>query len=125
MEITELTAIELIELLNKGKISPKEVASAYLKRIDALDKKVKSFVHINPDKVLKKAQNLKDGKLKGLPIAIKDNFCVKDQLTTCASNILTGFKPPYSATVIEKLEQEGALVLGKVNMEVNDGCEVL
>ncbi|MFH1460736.1 MAG: Asp-tRNA(Asn)/Glu-tRNA(Gln) amidotransferase subunit GatA [Candidatus Omnitrophota bacterium] len=117
MEITELTAIELIELLNKGKISPKEVASAYLKRIDALDKKVKSFVHINPDKVLKKAQNLKDGKLKGLPIAIKDNFCVKDQLTTCASNILTGFKPPYSATVIEKLEQEGALVLGKVNMD--------
>ncbi len=117
MELTNLTAVELLDLLSKKEISPREIASAYLKRIESVDAKVKSFVHLDPEAVLKKADKIKGGKLKGLPIAIKDNFCVKDQLTTCASKILKNFKPPYNATVVEKLEQEGALILGKVNMD--------
>ncbi len=117
MELTALTAHELLKLLSDNEVSPEEVAAAYLKRIEAVDKKLNSFVHIDPDEVIKKAKKIKGGKLKGLPIAVKDNFCVKEQLTTCSSRILEGFRPPYNATVIDKLEQEGALILGKLNMD--------
>ncbi|MBU1088246.1 MAG: Asp-tRNA(Asn)/Glu-tRNA(Gln) amidotransferase subunit GatA [Candidatus Omnitrophica bacterium] len=119
MDITNLSAAKLLDLLNKKQISSVDIASAYLNRIESLDDKIKAFIHLDPEDVLKKAEKLKDSdsKLKGLPIAIKDNFCVKGQLTTCASNILAGFKPPYSATVIEKLENDGALIMGKVNMD--------
>ena len=55
--------------------------------------------------------------LAGVPIGIKDNICTKGQLTTCASKILTGFKPPYNATVIEKLHAAGMIPLGKLNMD--------
>lgn len=55
--------------------------------------------------------------LAGVPIGIKDNICTKGQLTTCASKILTGFKPPYNATVIEKLHTAGMIPLGKLNMD--------
>jgi len=117
MELTKFTAGELLQLISEGKTTPVELASAYLKSIEKIDKKINAFVHIDPKEVLKKAKSLKKGKLKGLPIAIKDNFCVKNQLTTCGSKILKGFRPPYNATVIEKLEQEGAIILGKVNMD--------
>lgn len=117
MELTNLTAIELIDLLFKNEITLEEIISAYLKKIQTIDKKIKSFVHLDPEQVLEKAQNIKNGTLRGLPIAIKDNICVKGQLTTCASKILKDFRPPYNATVIEKLEQEGALIIGKVNMD--------
>ncbi|MFH1062937.1 MAG: Asp-tRNA(Asn)/Glu-tRNA(Gln) amidotransferase subunit GatA [Candidatus Omnitrophota bacterium] len=119
MNLTTLSAAKLLDLLNTKQISSVDIASAYLNRINSLDKKIKAFVHLDPEAVLEKAKKLKDSdtKLKGLPIAIKDNFCVKGQLTTCASNILAGFKPPYSATVIEKLEEQGALIMGKVNMD--------
>ncbi len=119
MDITNLSAAKLLDLLNKKQLSSVDIASAYLNRIESLDKKIKAFVHLDSEDVLKKANKLKDSdsKLKGLPIAIKDNFCVRGQLTTCASNILAGFKPPYNATVIEKLEADGALIMGKVNMD--------
>lgn len=119
MNLTTLSAAKLLDLLNQRQISSVDIATAYLNRIARLDKKIKAFIHLDPEAVLKKAEKLKDSKtkLKGLPIAIKDNFCVKGQLTTCASYILAGFKPPYSATVIEKLEAEGALIMGKVNMD--------
>jgi aspartyl-tRNA(Asn)/glutamyl-tRNA(Gln) amidotransferase subunit A len=119
MEITSLSAAKLLDLLNKKDISCVDIAKAYLDRIGSVDKKVRSFVHLDPQEILKKAEKLKDSdtKLKGLPIAIKDNFCVKGQLTTCSSNILSGFRPPYNATVIDKLENEGALIMGKVNMD--------
>ncbi|MCG2712679.1 MAG: Asp-tRNA(Asn)/Glu-tRNA(Gln) amidotransferase subunit GatA [Candidatus Omnitrophica bacterium] len=117
MELTTLTAHELLKLLSGNEVSPEEAAAAYLKRIEAVDKKLNSFVHIDPDEVIRKAKKIKGGRLKGLPIAVKDNFCVRDQLTTCASRILKSFRPPYNATVIDRLEQEGALILGKLNMD--------
>ncbi|MFH2137935.1 MAG: Asp-tRNA(Asn)/Glu-tRNA(Gln) amidotransferase subunit GatA [Candidatus Omnitrophota bacterium] len=115
--ITNLTACEIIELLEKKEVSPKEVAAAYLEKINSEDAKINSFVHLDPKKVLEKAEKTAAGKLQGLPIAIKDNICVTDELTTCASRILAGFRPPYNATVIEKLENNGALIMGKVNMD--------
>ncbi|MBU4305122.1 MAG: Asp-tRNA(Asn)/Glu-tRNA(Gln) amidotransferase subunit GatA [Candidatus Omnitrophica bacterium] len=117
MELTNLSAVELLNLLSNGDISPREVAAAYIKRIESLDKKIKAFVHFEPEKILKKAENIRSGKLNGLPIAIKDNLCVKGEPATCGSRILSGFRPPYNATVIEKLEREGALFMGKVNMD--------
>ncbi len=117
MELTKLTAVELLNLLSAGKVSPREAALSYLKRIESLDKKIKAFVHLDPDAILKKADNIKPGRLKGLPIAVKDNLCEEGELTTCASKILKGFRPPYNAAVIEKLKNEGALILGKVNMD--------
>lgn len=117
MELTTLSANKLLKLLTDNEISPEEVAEAYLNRIEAADKKLNAFAHINPDEVREKAKKIKGGKLKGLPIAVKDNFCVRGQLTTCSSKILNGFRPPYNATVIEKLENEGALILGKLNMD--------
>ncbi|MFH2144499.1 MAG: Asp-tRNA(Asn)/Glu-tRNA(Gln) amidotransferase subunit GatA [Candidatus Omnitrophota bacterium] len=118
MELTNLSAFELLDKLRKKEISSKDIVAAYLKRIDTIDKKVRSFVHLEPELLLKKAQKINTKTpLLGLPIAIKDNICVKGALTTCGSKILKNFKPFYNATVIDKLEQEGALIMGKVNMD--------
>ncbi|MDD5745826.1 MAG: Asp-tRNA(Asn)/Glu-tRNA(Gln) amidotransferase subunit GatA [Candidatus Omnitrophica bacterium] len=117
MELTQYSAYELSTMVGKGDIYPVDIAAAYLKRIAALDKNIHAFVHCDPEAVLKKAEKIKTGRLRGVPIAIKDNFCVKGQPTTCGSKILKDFRPPYNATVIEKLEQEGAIILGKVNMD--------
>jgi len=75
------------------------------KQIKALNKKLNAIVHFN------------DGKVGEKTIVLKDNICEKDQLTTCASKILTGFKPPYDATVTKKLKQAGYSILGKANMD--------
>ena len=118
MELTNLSAFELLDKLRKKEISSKDIVAAYLKRIDTIDKKVRSFVHLEPELLLKKAQKINTNTpLLGLPIAIKDNICVKGAFTTCGSKILKNFKPFYNATVIDKLEQEGALIMGKVNMD--------
>ena len=117
MELTQCTAYELLTLISKGEISPADVAAAYLERIAALDPGIRAFVHFDPETVLEKARKIKTGRLAGIPIAVKDNLCVKGEPTTCASKILKDFRPPYNATVIEKLEQEGALMMGKVNMD--------
>ncbi|MBI4846118.1 MAG: Asp-tRNA(Asn)/Glu-tRNA(Gln) amidotransferase subunit GatA [Candidatus Omnitrophica bacterium] len=119
MEITAFTASQLLELLSNKKISPKELLSAYLKHIENINRKTNIFIHIDPEELIKTSKNIDTEKtlLKGLPIAIKDNICVKNQLTTCGSHILKGFKPPYNATVIDKLQQQGAIIMGKVNMD--------
>jgi len=89
----------------------------YLKRIEEIDDKVKAFVHFDKEAINKQTESIKDGKLSGIPVAIKDNICVSGELTTCASRILTGFRPPYDATVIDRLKKEGAILFGKVNMD--------
>ena len=89
----------------------------YLKRIEKVDKKINAFVRFDKGKIEERAARQTKGALGGIPIAIKDNMCVKDELTTCASKILEGFKPPYDATVITKLKDAGAILFGKVNMD--------
>jgi aspartyl-tRNA(Asn)/glutamyl-tRNA(Gln) amidotransferase subunit A len=89
----------------------------YLKRKTEVDHKVKAFVHFDDAVIEKRARDAKKGRLEGVPVALKDNICVKGELTTCASQILKGFRPPYNATVVEKLEAEGAILFGKVNMD--------
>lgn len=96
---------------------PKSVSKtvkASLDRIDAVNNKINAIVHIDKKKVLKDAEELA---ANPIPVAIKDNICCKDELTTCASKILKGFKPPYDATVIKKLKEANHLPVGKANMD--------
>lgn len=111
MNYHELTAHEIVE----QKLSLKEVYASIQGQIAAADEKVKAFVRLkeNREEDLKE----KDTRAFPVPIAIKDNICIKGNETTCASQILTGFKPPYNATVIEKLLDSGALIIGNANMD--------
>lgn len=90
-----------------------DLLNSVFQRIDSVDKKIKAFVLINRNG---KCEN-GNGKLAGIPVAIKDNICVNGEDTTCGSRILKGFKPPYDATVIKRLKKEGAVLLGKANMD--------
>ncbi len=121
MEFFRLTAHEILNLIKNKLTSPKEVASALLKRIDKIDCKVKALCLIDKSDVLKQCEALEKkgifGRLYGVPVVIKDNICVEGQDTTCSSKILKGFKPPYDATVVQRLKAEGAVILGRTNMD--------
>jgi len=119
--LNSLTAHELISLINKGDISPADICYKIIDRIDNVENKLKALAHFDKEVVLERCKTLektkKSGGLWGIPIFIKDNICVKDELTTCSSNILKGFKPPYNATVINRLVDEGMVLMGKTNMD--------
>lgn len=113
-----LTAGELLSLLDKKSVRPEDIIESVYTRAQSVDKKIKGYIHLDKEKALGQTKGLPAaGKLRGIPIAIKDNICVEGELTTCASKILRGFKPPYNATVIEKLKSEGAIIYGKTNMD--------
>ncbi|MBI5875172.1 MAG: Asp-tRNA(Asn)/Glu-tRNA(Gln) amidotransferase subunit GatA [Deltaproteobacteria bacterium] len=125
MELYNLTIHELHEKLKKKEASSLELTETFLKRIDAVDGKIKAFLTVTKEDAIKQAKEadkrLASGKdvtpLTGIPIAVKDIFCTKGILTTCASKILNNFVPPYDATVIKKLKDAGAVILGKNNMD--------
>jgi len=121
MKLNTLTAHELIDLLSKGDISPIDICNDIINRIEKQEKSLNALAHFDKEKALERCKNLKEGvnkgKLWGIPIFIKDNISVKDELTTCSSKILKGFKPPYNATAIEKLMDIGAVLMGKTNMD--------
>lgn len=115
-----LTCFQILSLYKEGKAHPKEVVDSVLKRIEGVDKKIKAFVRLNKDAIEKQLDELKDKKdkaLYGIPVVIKDNICVKDEETTCGSLILKDFRPPYNAAVVERLKEEGAVLIGKTNMD--------
>ena len=119
-----LTITQLREKLLKKEISSLEITKYYLDRIGKEDKKLNSYITVNTEKALEGAKkfdndfnNQKDKKLGGVPLAIKDVFSTKDILTTAASHILDGYTPAYESTVTEKLLNEGAIFLGKTNLD--------
>ena len=123
--ILDLPAHKLIKLLKRKEISVEEVVLAQFKRIEEVERKIKSFVFLDREKALNEArgwdkkirENKKIPFLCGIPIAIKDNICIKNKKTTCASRILRNFRPPYSATVIDKIKKAGCIIIGKTNMD--------
>lgn len=99
--------------------SSEEIVSEYLQRIKS--SKLNAFVTVSGDSAIARAKEIDsedhDGVLAGIPIAIKDNISTKGIQTTCSSNILTGYIPPYDAHVIERLKEAGAVIIGKTNMD--------
>ena len=124
MHLHELTIHKAHELLKQKEISSVELTRAVLERIEAVDDKVGAFITVAGDAAMKQAQladrAISNGKcrpLTGIPLAIKDLICTKGLKTTCASKILENFIPQYNATVIKKLNSQGAVVIGKTNMD--------
>lgn len=126
MKLSEMTGIEISKMIKSGEISVKEVLQDTFDRIDKTEKTFNCYVTVDKEYALQQAEkvqklidsgDLDDSPLAGVPIAVKDNICVKDKLTTCSSKILYNFKPVYNATVVEKIQNAGMIIIGKTNMD--------
>ncbi len=123
--LTDLTVHELVERFRAGEATPSAATEAYLDRIARVDPTVRAYVTVTRERALASAAaadaRWRDGRpaspIDGAPIAVKDLLCTKGVRTTCGSKILENFVPPYDATVIERLEAAGAVLLGKTNMD--------
>ena len=125
MNISHMTALEIgAEIKNKN-ISPVEVTQSLLNEISAKDGVLNAYITVCAENALRQAENIRKminkgvlcSPLAGVPISIKDNICTKNIKTSCASKILGDFKPPYNATVINSLNDAGAVIPGKLNMD--------
>ena len=124
-ELYKLSIHEAGELLRARKISSVELTRAHLDRIRAIDDKVKAFTLVTDDLAMQQAKEadrrFQNGStvspLTGIPLAIKDVICTQGITTTCGSNMLKDFKPPFDATVMERLNAAGAVMVGKTNMD--------
>jgi aspartyl-tRNA(Asn)/glutamyl-tRNA(Gln) amidotransferase subunit A len=119
-----MTAVELGKLLREKRTSSVEITKAVLDRIEKVEPGIKAFVTVNPETALAMAEEADRriaagpaGPLTGIPIAVKDNMCVKGRRTTCASRILANFVPPYDATVVRLIKDAGMVLLGSANMD--------
>ena len=123
--ITNLTVHELVKKLNDSELTSEEITKAYIERINDKEKDVDAFVTLTTDEAEKRAieidklrkENKTISQFAGIPIGIKDNLCTKGVKTTCSSKMLENFVAPYDATVVEKLNKEGIISLGKLNMD--------
>jgi aspartyl-tRNA(Asn)/glutamyl-tRNA(Gln) amidotransferase subunit A len=124
MQLYELTISEARKGLEEKKFSSSELTSACLERIKSVEPKLHAFVTLTEEQALQQAQKadflLGSGEVRpllGIPISIKDNFCTNGILTTASSNVLRNFVPPYDATVVRRVNEAGAISLGKTNMD--------
>lgn len=141
MELCDLSALEITQLVKSRKASAVEVLESCLERMGAVDgragsiepgeitstdkQKVHAFIYANSDMALAQAQAVDEriqrgedpGLLAGVPYTVKDIFCVKDTPSTAASKILANFIAPYTATPVQRMNDAGAVVLGKVNLD--------
>lgn len=124
MDLKNITVASLRKMLDSKEIGAAEAAQEFINEIKSKDKDVLSFITVTEENALaaaKKAQQLIDGgkatALTGIPLAIKDNICTDGVKTTCSSKMLENFIPPYNATVIEKLNGENYVMLGKTSMD--------
>lgn len=120
----KISALEFVQEVQNGNISAEDFVAKTLERIQSIDDKLHAFLSVN-EKAVDQAREI-DKKIKsggkvgacfGMPISIKDNMCIKDSKTTCASKMLENFIAPYDATVITKLKEQDAVFVGKVNLD--------
>ncbi len=124
-DLHKLTAHELHDLLESKQASAREIAQSYIDRIGAVEDRVKSFVTVTPEIALEQAAAVdeaiakgeKVGPLMGIPGAIKDNMSTRGVLTTCSSKILYNYKPVYDAAVVDALNNERFVMVGKTNLD--------
>ena len=123
--ICEYTAHEIHEKYINKELKVIDVVKAFFDKIKTDDEKIKAYITLCEEEALKEAKEIQVridngeeiGPLAGIPIAIKDNMCTKGVKTTCASKMLENFIPPYDATVITRLKEAGAIIIGKTNMD--------
>ncbi len=121
----DMTATQLRDAIAAGDVSAEEAARAYLDAIERRDPAVAAYNEVHADRALERARAVDAaraageslGPLAGLPVALKDNLCTTYGRTTCSSRMLEGFRAPYTATAVTRLEAAGAVVLGKTNMD--------
>ena len=125
MELYEYTAHELAKMYRNKEVTVPEVVEAIYKRIEEKEPTVKAYISLDKENALKRAEEVQDEfnaghdmpDLAGIPVAIKDNICTKGVRTTCASKMLENFVPPYNATVIDKLNENKCILIGKTNLD--------
>ena len=125
MDLMHLTAVELGKKIQNKEVTVRECVEAALAQIEAVDAKINSFVTVDREGALKKADDIQaridagelTGPLAGVPVAIKDNMCTEGMLTTCSSKILYNFVPTYTSEAVLNLEKAGAVIIGKTNMD--------
>ncbi|MFD8480093.1 Asp-tRNA(Asn)/Glu-tRNA(Gln) amidotransferase subunit GatA [Kitasatospora sp. NPDC059673] len=124
-DLIKYTAAETASAIASGEVSAVEVAQAHLDRINAVDKKVNAFLHVDSEGALAAARTVDDKRAKGeqlsplagVPLALKDVFTTKGIPTTCGSKMLEGWIPPYDATLTRRLKDADVVILGKTNMD--------
>ncbi|MFJ2083238.1 Asp-tRNA(Asn)/Glu-tRNA(Gln) amidotransferase subunit GatA [Micromonospora chokoriensis] len=124
-ELIKMTATEIASLVAGGETSAVEVTQAHLDRIAAVDDRVHAFLHVDTDGALAAARAVDErraageelGPLAGVPVAVKDVLATRGVPTTVGSKILEGWRPPYDATIVQRLRDAGTVMLGKTNMD--------
>ena len=125
MELMRCQATQLLRLLQTGAVSAVDVTAAALEQLRVQEPRVGAFLCVQAQQALRQAELVDEkrrrgqplGPLAGIPVAVKDNLCTKDAPTTCASRVLAGFRPPYTATAVERLLAADAIVVGKTNLD--------
>ncbi|MDD3654283.1 MAG: Asp-tRNA(Asn)/Glu-tRNA(Gln) amidotransferase subunit GatA [Desulfotomaculaceae bacterium] len=125
MQLHQLTAHEMHDLLINKELSSEELNNHIFDRIEAVEDKIKAYLTLTKEGALERARSVdgqiqsgeRIGPLAGIPVAVKDNICTKGIRTTAGSKILSNFIPPYNATVVEKLAAAGATIVGKTNLD--------
>ncbi|SCF31160.1 Asp-tRNA(Asn)/Glu-tRNA(Gln) amidotransferase subunit GatA [Micromonospora chokoriensis] len=124
-DLIKMTASEIASLVAGGETSAVEVTQAHLDRIAAVDDRVHAFLHVDSDGALAAARAVDErraageelGPLAGVPVAVKDVLATRGVPTTVGSKILEGWRPPYDATIVQRLREAGTVMLGKTNMD--------
>lgn len=125
MELTSLTAVELGKKIKAKEVSVLEATESVIAQIEKLEDNLNCYVTVDKEGARKRALEVQKkidageltGPLAGVPVAIKDNMCTKGMLTTCSSKILSNFNPTYTAEAVQNLEEAGAVIIGKTNMD--------
>ncbi|HSV31885.1 MAG TPA: Asp-tRNA(Asn)/Glu-tRNA(Gln) amidotransferase subunit GatA [Atribacteraceae bacterium] len=123
-EFRDFRIADFHRLFRSGELTPSALTTAFLDRIRQTDDRLNAFLLVNEEEALREASELDHASLDdtlpslfGIPVAVKDNICTRGIPTTCGSKILADFRPPYNATVVDRLRRSGAILLGKTNLD--------